>query len=109
MEYRFLGKTGLKVSELCLGAMTFGWTTSEEDSRQMMDRFVEAGGNFIDTADVYSGGVSEEIVGRWLKDKPRDQFVVATKVRFQMGESPNAVGVSRKHIMAAVEASLRRL
>lgn len=109
MEYRFLGKTGLKVSELCLGAMTFGWTTSEEDSRQIMDRFVEAGGNFIDTADVYSGGVSEEIVGRWLKDKPRDQFVVATKVRFQMGESPNAVGVSRKHIMAAVEASLRRL
>ena len=109
MEYRFLGKTGLKVSELCLGAMTFGWTTGEEDSRQMMDRFVEAGGNFIDTADVYSGGVSEEIVGRWLKDKPRDQFVVATKVRFQTGEGPNAVGVSRKHIMAAVESSLRRL
>ena len=109
MEYRFLGKTGLKVSELCLGAMTFGWSTSEEDSFKIMDRFIEAGGNFIDTADVYSTGASEEIVGRWLKDKPREQFVIATKVRFPMGEGPNDVGVSRKHILDGVEASLRRL
>jgi aryl-alcohol dehydrogenase-like predicted oxidoreductase len=109
MDYRFLGKTGLKASELCLGAMTFGWTTEEEDSRRIMDRFVEAGGNFIDTADVYSGGKSEEIVGRWLKTKPRDQMVVATKVRFPTGQGPNDVGLSRSHILAGVEASLRRL
>ncbi len=109
MDYRFLGKTGLKVSELCLGAMTFGWTTVEEDSRRIMDRFVEAGGNFIDTADVYSGGKSEEIVGRWLKTKPRDQMVIATKIRFPTGSGPNDVGLSRSHILAGVEASLRRL
>jgi aryl-alcohol dehydrogenase-like predicted oxidoreductase len=109
MEYRFLGKTGLKVSELCLGAMTFGWSTTEADSRKIMDHFAEAGGNFIDTADVYSSGSSEEIVGRWLKDKSRDDFVVATKVRFPMSEGPNDVGLTRKHILSAVEASLRRL
>lgn len=109
MEYRFLGKTGLKVSELCLGAMTFGWSTTEKDSLKIMDRFVDAGGNFIDTADVYSAGSSEEIVGRWLKDKPREQLVIATKVRYSMGEGPNDIGTSRKHILAGVEASLRRL
>ncbi len=109
MNYRFLGKTGLKVSELCLGAMTFGRETDEETSRRIIDRFVAAGGNFIDTADVYSRGVSEEIVGRWLKGKIRDDFVIATKVRFPMGEGPNDVGLSRKHILAGVEASLRRL
>ncbi len=109
MEYRYMGKTGLKVSELCLGAMTFGRETSEEDSFTMMDAFVEAGGNFIDTADVYTRGVSEEIVGRWLKTKNRDDIVLATKVRFGMGSGPNDVGVSRKHILAGVENSLRRL
>jgi aryl-alcohol dehydrogenase-like predicted oxidoreductase len=109
MNYRYLGRTGLKVSELCLGAMTFGRESGEELSFQMLDRFVEAGGNFIDTADVYSRGVSEEIVGRWLKGKTRDDFVIATKVRFAMGEGPNQVGLSRKHILAGVEASLRRL
>lgn len=109
MNYRFLGKTGLKVSELCLGAMTFGRETSEELSHQMLDRFVEAGGNFIDTADVYTQGVSEEIVGRWLKDKPRDDLIIATKVRFPMGDGPNEVGLSRKHILAGIEASLHRL
>ena len=109
VNYRFLGKTGLKVSELCMGAMTFGRETSEEISHQMLDRFIEAGGNFIDTADVYSRGVSEEIIGRWLKDKRRDDFIIATKVRFPMGEGPNDVGLSRKHILSAVEASLRRL
>jgi aryl-alcohol dehydrogenase-like predicted oxidoreductase len=109
MNYRFLGKTGLKVSELCLGAMTFGRETNEETSRRIMDRFVAAGGNFIDTADVYTRGVSEEIVGRWLKGKVRDDFVIATKVRFPMGEGPNDLGLSRKHILAGVEASLRRL
>ena len=69
MQYRYLGRTGLKVSELCLGAMTFGRESTEEDSIQMLDCFVETGGNFIDTADVYSQGVSEEILGRWLQGK----------------------------------------
>lgn len=109
MNYRYLGRTGLKVSELCLGAMTFGRETSDEDSYPLLDRFFEAGGNFIDTADVYSAGVSEEIVGRWLQDQSRDNFVIATKVRFATGKAPNDLGLSRKHILAAVEASLRRL
>ena len=109
MEYRYLGHTGLKVSELCLGAMTFGWTTVHEDSTAIMDRFFEAGGNFVDTADVYTTGASETIVGDWLKGKPRDQVVVATKARFAMGDGPNQVGLSRKHLLLAVEASLRRL
>jgi aryl-alcohol dehydrogenase-like predicted oxidoreductase len=109
MEYRFLGRTGLKVSELCLGAMTFGRETDETTSQQILDRFADAGGNFVDTADVYSRGLSEVVLGRWLRGKPRDDFVIATKVRFAMGEGPNEVGLSRKHIMAALEASLRRL
>ncbi|TBL80817.1 aldo/keto reductase [Paenibacillus thalictri] len=109
MNYRHLGKTGLRVSDLCLGAMTFGRETSEEDSFRIMDRFVASGGNFIDTADVYTQGSSEEIVGRWLKGQKRDDVVIATKVRFAMGSGPNDVGLSRKHILAGVEASLRRL
>ena len=109
MQYRYLGRTGLKVSELCLGAMTFGRESTEEVSHQMLDRFVEAGGNFIDTANVYSRGISEEILGRWLKSKQRDDFIIATKVRFSMGSAPNDLGLSRKHILSAVEASLRRL
>jgi len=109
MNYRFLGKTGMKVSELCLGAMTFGRETTEKESGEILDRFVEAGGNFIDTADVYTRGASEEIIGRWLKGKRRDDFVIATKVRFAMGEGPNDIGLSRKHILSAVQASLCRL
>lgn len=109
MENRFLGKTGLKVSELCLGAMTFGRETPEVESYTMLDRFVAAGGNFIDTANVYSTGISEEIVGKWLSRQRRDDYVIATKVRFPMGDGPNEVGLSRKHILSSVEASLRRL
>ncbi len=109
MEYRQLGKTGLRVSDLCLGAMTFGRETAEEISYQMLDRFVEAGGNFIDTADVYSQGLSEIILGKWLAKQNRDEFVIATKVRFPMGDRPNDYGLSRKHIMAGVDASLKRL
>jgi aryl-alcohol dehydrogenase-like predicted oxidoreductase len=109
MNYRFMGRTGLRVSELCLGAMTFGRETDEATSHQMLDRFVEAGGNFIDTADVYSRGVSEEVLGRWLKAQKRDDLVIATKVRFPMGSGPNEIGLSRKHILAGVEGSLRRL
>src|SRR5690606_410779 len=109
MDYRFMGRTGMRVSELCLGAMTFGRETTEADSHAILDRFVELGGNFIDTADVYSRGLSEEITGRWLSQKNRDDLVIATKVRFPMGEGPNDLGLSRKHIMSAVENSLRRL
>ena len=109
MQYRYLGRTGLNVSELCLGAMTFGRESSEETSFQMLDCFIEAGGNFIDTADVYSQGISEEILGRWMQGKTRDDLVIATKVRFSMGPGPNDLGLSRKHILSAVEASLRRL
>jgi aryl-alcohol dehydrogenase-like predicted oxidoreductase len=109
MQYRYLGKTGMKVSELCLGAMTFGREADEATSFRMMDMFAEAGGNFIDTADVYSTGGSEEVVGRWLQGKNRDDFVIATKVRFGMGPGVNDIGLSRKHILAGVEQSLRRL
>ena len=109
MKYRSLGRTGLKVSELCLGAMTFGRESSEKESHVMLGRFTEAGGNFIDTADVYSRGVSEEILGRWLEGQDRDALVIATKVRFPMGDDPNEVGLGRKHIMRSVERSLRRL
>ena len=108
MELRSLGRTGIRVSELCLGCMTFGREADEATSKQMVDRFVDAGGNFIDTADVYSQGVSEEITGRAIKAK-RDQIVLATKVRFPMGDGPNDVGASRRHIRLGVEASLRRL
>jgi aryl-alcohol dehydrogenase-like predicted oxidoreductase len=109
MDYRYMGRTGLKVSELCLGAMTFGREAGEGDSRRMLDYFVDQGGNFIDTANVYGQGASEEIVGRWLSSRRRDDLVVATKVRFAMGPGPNDVGLSRKHILSSVEASLRRL
>src|SRR5512138_2590202 len=109
MDYRFLGRTGMQVSELCLGAMTFGRESSEDESIRMLNCFVEAGGNFIDTADVYGQGLSEEIVGRWLKGKRRDDLVIATKVRFSMGPGVNQVGLSRKHILDGVENSLRRL
>lgn len=109
MEYRYLGRTGLKVSELCLGAMTFGREIDEQASFTLMDRFAEAGGTFIDTADVYTRGVSEEIVGSWLANQTRENFIIATKVRFPMGDGPNDLGLSRKHILDGVDASLRRL
>jgi aryl-alcohol dehydrogenase-like predicted oxidoreductase len=117
MHYRTLGRTGLQVSELCLGTMQWGWTADEGASCAVMDAFVAAGGNFIDTADVYSrwaegnpGGVSEEIIGRWMKARGnRRQIVLATKVRGRMWDGPNGEGLSRGHIMAAVEDSLRRL
>lgn len=116
MEYRRLGRTGLKVSELCLGTMTFRWTSTEAQSMQVLDRAAAAGINFIDTADVYSfwapgnaGGVAERIIGQWLRTRPREQFVIATKVRGQMWPGPNGQGLSRQHIIKAVEDSLRRL
>lgn len=111
MRIRKLGRTGLKVSNLCLGAMTFGnqqWGCDEATSKAIVDRFLEAGGNFIDTADVYVSGVSEEITGRAIRDK-RQSLVLATKVAGPMGGGPNDLGLSRKHILDAVDASLRRL
>lgn len=110
MEYGWLGKSGLQVSELCLGTMTFGRETDEATSRAITDCFLEAGGNFVDTADVYgkTPGLSEEIVGRALKER-RSKVILATKVFFPTGSRPNDRGLSRVHIMQAVEASLRRL
>src|SRR3712207_5594690 len=112
MEYRNLGCSGCIVSSLALGTMTFGNETDEAGSHAQLDAFVEAGGTLIDTADVYSRGVSESIIGRWLaKASPetRSQVVIATKGRFAMGEGPNDVGLSRSHLRDALDASLRRL
>jgi len=118
MESTNLGKTGLKVSRICLGCMTYGvpdrgthpWTLTEEQSRPLIKQAVEAGINFFDTSNSYSDGTSEEIVGRALKDfTKREEIVVATKVFFPMRAGPNARGLSRKSIMTEIDASLRRL
>ncbi len=117
MLMRKLGRTGLKVSALCLGGNTFGWTTDQKASEAVLDAYVEAGGNFIDTADVYSrwapgnkGGESETALGTWLTGrKNRASVLIATKVCGPMGPGPNDAGLSRAHIMEGVEASLRRL
>ncbi len=109
MKYHYLGRSGMKVSELALGAMTFGREADETTSAEMMDTFADNGGNFIDTADVYGPGTSEEVVGRWLAHRDRDEWVIATKVRFAAGPTPNDVGLSRKHILSGVDRSLARL
>lgn len=119
MEYRYLGRSGLKVSTICLGTMTFSHSEGilptqcdEETSHAILDRFVALGGNFIDTANVYSQGKSEEVIGSWLKKNHavRKRLVIASKVRFPMDPTePNAMGLSRKHILASVEDTLQRL
>jgi len=115
MEYVNLGKTGLKVSRICLGCMTYGtsewrpWVLNADESIPFFRHALDLGINFFDTADMYSRGVSEEIVGRALKDVPRDEIVVATKVYHPMSDKPNHRGLSRKHIMESIDASLRRL
>lgn len=118
MEFRRLGRTGLKVSTICLGTMQFGWSADAATGHAIMSRAVELGCNFIDTADIYSrwvegndGGVSEQIIGDWLAagSVRRDDVVIATKVRGQMGDGPNDQGLSRLHIMNSVENSLDRL
>ncbi len=111
MEYRKLGPSGAVVSAYCLGTMTFGAESDEATSHGLMDDYFAAGGNFVDTADVYSAGASEEIVGRWLKSNPTEarQAVVATKGRFPMGTGPNELGLSRRHLNQALDASLQRL
>ncbi|MBK5288750.1 MAG: aldo/keto reductase [Acidimicrobiia bacterium] len=108
MELRQFGTTGMRVTEVCLGAMTFGRETPEDESREILDRYLDAGGNFIDTANVYNRGASEEILGRALGAR-RDRIVLATKCRMPMGSGPNDAGASRRVIRDQVEASLRRL
>jgi 1-deoxyxylulose-5-phosphate synthase len=117
MEYVRLGSTGLKVSRVCLGCMSYGvatesnpWVLNEEQSRPYIKRALEAGINFFDTANVYANGTSEEYLGRALQDfAKRDEVVIATKVRFPMGKGPNDYGLSRKHILNSINASLKRL
>src|SRR4051812_43227138 len=112
MRYRSLGNSGCSVSELCLGTMTFGQETDEAGAHAQLDRFVEAGGNLVDTADVYTAGTSEQIIGRWLADRPRDvtdRVVLATKGRFPIDPGPNAGGSSARHLTRALDASLGRL
>lgn len=112
MDYRTLGRSGCAVSHFCLGTMTFGTESDEAVSHAQLDRFVEAGGTLVDTADVYSGGASEEIIGRWIANRPEDlieRVVLATKGRFPMSEGPNADGASARHLTRALDASLRRL
>jgi aryl-alcohol dehydrogenase-like predicted oxidoreductase len=108
MKYVNFGKTGIRVSEVCLGTMTFGKEADEAASVAMMDRALEAGINFFDTADIYNKGVTEEIVGRWIGPHRRD-IVLASKVHFPVGPGPNDYGSSRRHILRGVEASLKRL
>jgi 1-deoxyxylulose-5-phosphate synthase len=112
MKYRYVGNTGLIVSRLSLGVLNFGvddWGCDRNIAGSLLAQFVDAGGNFIDAADIYNKGVAEEIVGDFLGDRPRDELVVGTKVLFPMGTDPNNRGLSRKHIVSACEASLRRL
>jgi len=113
MKYTVLGNSGLIVSRLCLGTMIFGEKnkrgTDEGTAKQMVSRFIDLGGNFIDTADAYAAGVSEQIVGRAIKPYQRNQLVIASKVRMPTGNGPNDAGLSRKHIIEGCEASLKRL
>jgi aryl-alcohol dehydrogenase-like predicted oxidoreductase len=112
MDYRPLGRSGTSVSSLCLGTMTFGAESSHEVAHAQLDAFVEAGGTLVDTADVYTAGASESIIGGWLAARPvdvRDRVVLATKGRFPMADEPNGLGNSRRHLRRALDASLDRL
>lgn len=112
MKYRYLGDSGLLVSRICLGTMTFGmegWGCDETAAIAITHRFIDGGGNFIDTADMYSTGVSEEMLGKAISEHNREDLVIATKCWFRMRDTPNAKGLSRKHIVSAAEDSLRRL
>ncbi len=112
MDYRTLGRSGCAVSSLCLGTMTFGTETGEAAAHQQLDQFIDAGGTLVDTADVYSGGTSEEIIGRWFASRPAtvtERVVLATKGRFPLGGAPNDAGLSAVHLTRALDASLRRL
>jgi aryl-alcohol dehydrogenase-like predicted oxidoreductase len=112
MDFRTMGRSGCAVSAYCLGTMTFGTETDEARSHQQLDRFLEAGGTFVDTADVYSRGVAEEIIGRWFASRPADvtePVVLATKGRFALDGFPNGAGLSARHLTRALDGSLRRL
>ena len=110
MDYGFMGRTGLKVSEICLGCQTFGWGADEPTAHALADRFVEAGGNFFDTSNIYNEGKSETMLGSWLESRGnRAQLVIASKVFFPAGKGPNDTGLSRKHILDQIDGSLRRL
>jgi len=110
MDYRDLGRSGVKVSPICLGNMNFGGSADEAASRSIMDHALDKGINFFDTANVYSNGASEEVVGKALREfASRDEVVIATKVYFEMGPGPNDRGLSRKHILSSIDASLKRL
>jgi aryl-alcohol dehydrogenase (NADP+) len=112
MDYRTLGRSGCAVSSLCLGTMTFGVEADESGAHQQLDRFIEAGGTLVDTADVYGGGRSEEIIGRWFATRTADvtePVVLATKGRMPTDDSPNGAGLSARHLTRALDASLRRL
>jgi aryl-alcohol dehydrogenase-like predicted oxidoreductase len=109
MGATYLGRSGLRVSEFAFGTMTFGREADEAVSHRMLDRYFERGGNFIDTADAYGNGTADEVFARWLAGKNRDDLVIASKVRFPTGPGMNDVGLSRKHILSSLEASLRRL
>ena len=112
MDYRTLGRSGCAVSSVCLGTMTFGTETGEAAAHQQLDQFIDAGGTLVDTADVYSRGASEEIIGRWFASRPAqvtERVVLATKGRFPLGGAPNDAGLSAVHLTRALDASLRRL
>ena len=111
MDYRTLGRSGCAVSSMCLGTMTFGTETGEAVAHEQLDQFIDAGGTLVDTADVYSGGTSEEIIGRWFASQAQvtDRVVLATKGRFPLGGAPNEAGLSAVHLTRALDASLRRL
>ncbi len=110
MEYRHLGKHGIRVSEICLGSwLTYGAATEESNACQCIERAYDLGVNFFDTANVYARGKAEEVVGKTLRNYPRDSYVLATKVYFPMGDGPNDRGLSRKHILEQCDASLKRL
>jgi aryl-alcohol dehydrogenase-like predicted oxidoreductase len=110
MQYRYLGRSGLKVSCIALGSQTFGWVTGEQDAHRMLDRYLDRGGTMIDSANIYNRGEAERILGTWLKKRGRrDDLVIATKVFFPTGDGPNDTGLTRKHILEQIDRSLGRL
>ncbi|OGP62487.1 MAG: hypothetical protein A2V65_12285 [Deltaproteobacteria bacterium RBG_13_49_15] len=112
MKYRFLGKSGLLVSRISLGTMTFGtpdWGCDEIEAHSIIKKYLDTGGNFLDCADIYAGGKSEEILGNMMSQIPRDQIIIASKCYFPVGKEPNRYGLSRKHVIASCEGSLRRM
>jgi len=110
VEYRYLGRTGLRISAVSLGAQTFGWSVQRDRAFALLDQFLDAGGNYIDAADSYNQGESERIVGEWIKARQvRNRLLVGTKVFFPTGSGPNDAGLSRKHLQQSLEESLRRL